>query len=140
MSEKHNMIVIKTTYWLGIVADTLWSIGLLVPGVFGVLTGDAGFNPDIQVRLIMGIGASLMMGWTALLVWAKAKPIERRGVLLLTAVPVVSGMFVVALVGFMGGSSGNAWIVLKTIVLFIAMMASFVLATGLDKQRRRDNV
>jgi hypothetical protein len=49
-------------------------------------------------------------------------------------------MFVVALVGLMGGSSGNAWIILKTIVLFIAMMVSFVLATGLDKQRRRDIV
>ena len=140
MSNKHNMIIIKATYWLGIGADVLWTVGLLLPEVFGVLTGAPGFNPDMQVRLIMGIGASLMMGWTGLLFWAKRKPIERRGVLLLTAVPVVSGLFVVALVGLLGGSSFNAWIVLKTIVLFIAMVLSYVLAAKMDSQKRRNSV
>ena len=33
-----------------------------------------------------------MLGWTYLLVWADRKPLERKGVLLLTAFPVVTGI------------------------------------------------
>jgi hypothetical protein len=40
----------------------------------------------------MGMGASLMLGWTALLLWADRKPLARRGVLLLTVVPVIAGL------------------------------------------------
>lgn len=140
MIEKQRMIIIQTTYWLGIVADAIWSVGLLVPGVFGALTGSPDFTPDLQVRLIMGIGASLMMGWTCLLFWAVRKPIERRSVLLMTAVPVITGLFAVALVGYMGGHYGNAWILMKTTVLFIAMVISFVLAGKMDRQKRRNHV
>ena len=40
----------------------------------------------------MGTSASLMFGWTLLLIWADRKPAERKGVLLLTIVPVISGL------------------------------------------------
>jgi hypothetical protein len=40
----------------------------------------------------MYVGASLMAGWTALLVWADRKPVERRGVILLTVIPILVGM------------------------------------------------
>ena len=33
-----------------------------------------------------------MLGWTFLLIWADRKPLERKGVLLLTAFPVVTGI------------------------------------------------
>jgi len=42
--------------------------------------------------LMIGIGAALMAGWTCLLIWADRKPVERRGVLLLTIVPVIAGL------------------------------------------------
>ena len=64
--QKQRLCVINMTYWLGIGADALWVVGLLVPRVFGLLTGDPDFNPDVQTKLIMGIGASLMAGWTCL--------------------------------------------------------------------------
>jgi len=38
------------------------------------------------------MGASLMLGWTALLLWADRRSVERRSVLILTAFPVVVGL------------------------------------------------
>jgi len=113
---------------LGIAADALWAVALFVPSVFGMLLGNSEFNPDIQVRSIMGIGGSLMTGWTFLLIWAVRKPIERRAVILLTAFPVVFGIFIVTLIGFLEGNISNIWILIKTIILFISMVTSYLLA------------
>ena len=131
----NKMFLIKIAYWLGIAADALWAVALFIPPVFGRLTGNPGFSPDIQTRLIMGIGGSLMTGWTLLLLWAIRKPIERRVVILLTAFPVVFGMFVVTLIGILGGTSSNSWILVKTIVLMISMITSFLLAGKMDKKK-----
>ena len=133
--QKKRLFVIKIAYWLGIGADALWAVGLLVPQVFGILTGNPDFHPDVQTRLIMGIGASLMTGWTCLLVWAVRKPIERRGVILLTAFPVVFGLFIVALIGFFGGNTWNLWILIKTTILIISMVTSYILS-GQNGQKR----
>jgi hypothetical protein len=52
--------------------------------------------PEIAVTpalaYAMRTGASLMVGWTCLLVWASLRPIERRGVVLLTVFPVIAGL------------------------------------------------
>ncbi len=33
-----------------------------------------------------------MLGWTVLLIWADRKPMERKGIILITVIPVISGM------------------------------------------------
>jgi len=38
-----------------------------------------------------------MLGWTFLLIWAERKPVERKGVLLLTVLPVVTGLLLAEL-------------------------------------------
>jgi len=134
-SQKKELFFIKVAYWLGIGADALWAVGLLFPPVFGILTGTPNFDPDLQVRLIMGMGGSLMAGWTLLLLWAVRRPVERRGVILLTAFPVVFGLFMVALVGYLNGNTTNLWLIIKTIVLFISMVTSYILARKIDKER-----
>ena len=133
MNEQKRMFFIKIAYWLGIGADALWAVGLLFPQVFGLLTGNPDFNPDLQTRLILGIGGSLMAGWTLLLLWAVRQPIERRFVILLTAFPVVFGLFVVALIGFMEGNTVNLWILVKNSILFISMVTSYILADRMAK-------
>jgi hypothetical protein len=127
MSEK-KLFLIKCPYWLGIGADALWTVALFFPSVFGLLIGGSDFDPDLQTRLIMGVGGSLMFGWTLLLVWGVQDPIGRKGVSLLTAFPVVFGMFFVSLIGYINGSDGNVWILIKTAVLFIFMIVSYVSA------------
>ncbi len=133
MDFQKKMLFLKTTCLLGIAADALWTVGLLVPGIFGLLTGNIDFDPDLQVRLILGIGASLMMGWTFLLVWLYHKPVERRCVFILTAFPVVLGMLVVSIMGYIDGGKTNIWLIIKTLVLMTTMSTSYVLAGTMAK-------
>ena len=133
--QKKRMFLIKIAYWLGIAADALWAVGLLLPQVFGILTGRPDFNPDLQIRLIMGIGGSLMTGWTLLLLWAVRKPIERRVVILLTAFPVVFGLFIVAIIGVLEGNTFNIWILVKNTILIISMVSSYILASKMDRKK-----
>ncbi len=126
--EKKRMFFIKIAYWFGIGADGLWAVGLLFPFVFGLLIGNSDFTPDFQTRQIMLIAGTLMAGWTFLLIWAVKNPIERRFVILLTAVPGVFGLFLVALNGFIAGNTVLIWILIKNTILMIAMINSYILA------------
>jgi len=120
---------------LGIGADALWAVGLLYPPAFKILINNPDFTPDIQTRLIMGMGGSLMAGWTFLLLWAVNKPIQRRAVILLTAFPIVFGMFIITLIPILNGDSSNIWILFKTTILMISMLISYVLAGKIEKGR-----
>ena len=123
-------------YWLGMAADALWAVALFVPRVFGALTGNPDFDPDLDFRLTMAIGGILMSGWTILLFWAVRDPIERRFVILLTAFPVVFGFSTIALIQVLQGNTFQIWILIKTAVLFASMIASYFLA-GISVHTRR---
>jgi hypothetical protein len=124
--------LIKFPYWLGIAADALWAAALLFPPVFGVLTGVDDFSPDWQMQSVMTIGGVLMAGWTVLLLWAVRRPIERRFVILLTAI-VVAALLVLALVNVLKGNTNEYWILIKCLVLFVAMLTSYSLASRMDR-------
>ena len=123
--------LIKLPYWLGIAADALWAIALFFPAVFGALTGVDDFSPDWQMQSVMAIGGVLMAGWTVLLVWAVQRPVERRFVILLTAL-VVAALFLVALINLLKGNTSEYWILIKCLVLFGAMLTSYSLAGETD--------
>ena len=73
---------LRTSYITGAVADGAVGILMLLPGRMG----------ETEFRYPMGLGASLMFGWAALLLWADRRPLERKGVLLLTIFPVITGL------------------------------------------------
>ena len=50
------------------------------------------------------------------------------------AFPVVVGLFLVALVGFIEGGTFSAWILAKTTILFLTMLTSYGLARGAQQQ------
>ena len=135
MNEQNKMFLIKVPYWIGIGADALWAVGLLFPQIFGILTGRPDFNPDFQTKIIMGMGGSLMTGWTFLLLWAVRKPIERRVVILLTAFPVVFGMFIISLIEVLYGNTFILWVLIKGAVLIISMTNSYILAGKMAKEK-----
>ena len=135
MNAQNRMFFIKFPYWLGTIADALWAVALFFPGVFGMLTSQNDFNPDLQIRLIMGIGGTLMTGWTLLLLWAVRQPVERRAVILITAFPVVFGLLLVAFLGLLGGNTSNIWILIKNTILIISMMISYVLAGKMNQDK-----
>ena len=68
------------------------AVPLLSPRLGGDMLGLAGFQPGPDYRYAIGMTAALMAGWTLLLAGV-IDPISRRATLLLTAVPVVAGLF-----------------------------------------------
>jgi hypothetical protein len=79
---KNKIIWLRISYWVGAIADGIATFRMLFPKIaYGA-----------EYRYALGLGASLMLGWTFLLVWADRKPLERKGVLLLTVFPVITGI------------------------------------------------
>lgn len=126
------MFLIKLPYWLGIIADALWAVALFSPSIFGLLVGNPEFDPDVQIRLIMAIGGTLMTGWTILLIWGVQKPIERRMVALITTFPVILGMFIIGFIGLVSGSESNIWILAKTLILIVLFLTSYIKAASFN--------
>lgn len=83
---------LRFAYWFGAVFDGAMLVPLLFPAAAGAMLGLDRFEPGADYRYAAFLGAALMAGWTALLIWGGQQPVERRGVLLLTAVPVVVGL------------------------------------------------
>lgn len=79
---KNKIIWLRISYWVGAIADGFAALRMLFPKM----------AHGVEYRYALALGASLMIGWTFLLVWADRKPLERKGVLLLTAFPVVTGI------------------------------------------------
>ena len=75
---------------------------------------------ETAFRRPMGLGATMMFGWTALLVWGYRKPLERKGVVLLTVVPVLVGI-----------TATQIWAVLADQLSFQRALPTLIVAVGL---------
>ena len=73
---------LRASYIAGAIADGLVGVLMLMPSRMG----------EAEFRYPMGLGAALMFGWSGLLLWANRKPVDRKGVLLLTIFPVITGL------------------------------------------------
>jgi hypothetical protein len=85
---------LRLSYWAGAILDALATLSMLSPDLFAATNRLPDFHPGADYRYAMGMGASLMLGWTALLLWADRKPLERKDVVAITLVPVVLGLVV----------------------------------------------
>ena len=83
---------LRISYWAGAILDVLAALSMLIPGLFAFSSRLPDFRPGPDYRYATGMGASLMLGWTVLLLWADRRPLERKGVLLITLFPVVAGL------------------------------------------------
>ena len=86
-----KILWLRISYWVGAIVDGLAALQMLFPKLY-TLTSDTGFTPSAEFGYAMRSGAPLMVGWTVLLIWADRRPVERKGVLLITVIPVVIGM------------------------------------------------
>ena len=84
--------MLRISFLVGAVTDGLAIIPMVFPRIGSALFGTDSSKLGAEYRYAMGIGASLMAGWTTLLVWGAMNPIERRDILILTLVPVVAGI------------------------------------------------
>jgi hypothetical protein len=88
MNSEHGVCVLKTVFLIGAIAD-----GVIAIEWFLISLGlvDLPVHPSFFVgsgqdfRFALSSGGLFMMGWAFLLYWGSLRPIERRGILLLTA-------------------------------------------------------
>ena len=88
--------------WIGAAVDALAVVALLSPTMSRQMLG-VDVPATAELLYAMRTGAALMLGWTLLLVWAALRPLERRGVVLLTVLPVILGLMATELVAVRGG-------------------------------------
>ncbi len=116
-----RVLWLRACYWFGAIVDGAMVVPMLAPSIAGPLFGIENFSPGVDYRYAMMIGASLMLGWTALLIWADRRPIERKAVLLLTAFPVVlglavAGVYAVAVGLITAGRMAPTWMIQAVIL------------------------
>ena len=92
----------KKMFIIGAVLDGLVAVVMLTPSLEALAWGFEEPVLDPGFRFAMTFGAALMVGWTALLVWAAGKPAERRAVAPLTMLVVV-GLMLAEILGMASG-------------------------------------
>jgi hypothetical protein len=123
--RNRGLHLLRVAYWVGAVFDAAMLPPMLHPPLGGAMFGIADFHPGPEYRYAMYVGAALMAGWTALLLWADRKPVERRGVILLTIIPVIAGMIAASLYSVASGlvTAGG---ILPILVLQVSLTAFFL--------------
>ena len=136
---KTAIILLRFCYWLGAILDARAAINLTVlhfremPA--GILAQQTSHSLGLQALWASGDASALMWGWTALLIWADRKPLERRSVLLLTAFPVILLLIVQRIQLWRGGwvdfSQSSFWffflIALGSVFAFSYIFASLAI-------------
>jgi predicted neutral ceramidase superfamily lipid hydrolase len=84
--------LVRAAFFVGAVTDGLAIIPMVSRRVGQALFGRSPSQDDSAYRFAMRMGASLMAGWTVLLLWGAADPLSRRDLLLLTVFPVIFGI------------------------------------------------
>jgi hypothetical protein len=81
--KNKTLLYIHFVYWAGIIIDLLEALKGMTGFYKAVYLGQAD-----SVALVQG-GGKIVLAWTLLLIWADRKPIERRAVLLFTAIIII---------------------------------------------------
>ena len=126
--------LLRLSYWIGAFADLIVGIAMVYPKFLALALRLEEPPLAIETRCALGIGASMMFGWTVLLLWADRKPFERKGVLVLTVV-VILGLALTIIYGFLGGyiplaSAVSVW-VFQTFLIVLFLFA-YSLATKVN--------
>ena len=138
---KWKMVTIRSAYWTGFIFDLfsamLSLVYMLAPNetfinrIFGwPLISDMPF-------LVFITECALMFGWTTLLLWGNQKPIERKGVLLLTIFPVLTMILSFNIIAIVQGNIywSTTRIIIPAIALVIVIIG-YILAYQISKQNK----
>jgi hypothetical protein len=113
--------VLRVAFLIGATTDALAILPMLVPPLAYLLWGFEDVSGTY--KFAMGYGASLMLGWTALLIWAYQKPVERKAVAALTVL-VIWGLILTEITAVLSGSLA-AWRMLPTWCLQAILIGLF---------------
>ena len=123
----------KKMFIIGAILDGLVAVVMLAPSLEALAWGFDEPVLDPGYRFAMTFGAALMVGWTALLVWAAAKPVERRLVAPLTML-VVAGLMSAEVLGMASGflPASRVWALLG---VQLALLVGLALAYRAASER-----
>ncbi|MBD3377466.1 hypothetical protein GF406_20730 [candidate division KSB1 bacterium] len=123
-------------------------IGVIINSVYGAGLLYEFFDPQSNdaFREVIISAIALEFGWAALLLWALLSPIERRHVLLFTAIPMVTGNVLCSMLQALKTDSSGAIVTVNSLAglafagLFIlayfsAKSADLTSLSGMDKKR-----
>ena len=131
MQERETQLL-RWAFLAGAITDALALVPMLSPEVATLLWGFADVSGSY--RFVMGYGASLMLGWTVLLLWAHQQPLERRFVAALTVL-VIYGLVLAEVVAVVSGAL-PAWRMLLTWFLQAVLLTLFASAYHYQTLRR----
>lgn len=116
--------LLRGAFLLGAITDAGALVPMLFPSAARLLWGMEATSG--AYRFAMGYGASLMFGWTLLLLWAYRRPLERQVVAALT-VFVVYGLVATEVVAVWAGDIA-LWRMLPTWCLQAILVSLFATA------------
>ena len=126
--------LLRMSYRVGIMADALAAMMMLSQAIFGQQSPLTHYTPELPYRYAMGMGGSLMVGWTLLLIWADRDPVARRGVLPITVI-VILGMLASGLSASLAGFtklSSLLPVLLIECALMVLFSVSYLLSRSHD--------
>ncbi len=101
MIRKH-VVFLRISYWIGAILDAKAALIMLfpnlIPQVYVAIGGDPGAIDSVEAESFRMLASVMVFAWTCLLIWADRKPLERKGVLLLTMIPVLPGILATRLI------------------------------------------
>ncbi|PKN88515.1 MAG: hypothetical protein CVU51_04025 [Deltaproteobacteria bacterium HGW-Deltaproteobacteria-1] len=124
--------VLRAAFLVGAVTDALAILPMIAPPLANILWGFEDVSGAYQFA--MGYGASLMLGWTVLLIWAYQKPMERKVVAALTVL-VIYGLVLTEVMAVLSGHLA-VWRILPTWFLQTILLCLFAGGFHYDKLRQ----
>jgi len=95
-------VFVKTAYWIAAAVDGFVALGMVFPKLLQPALRVAAVPSSVETRYALYVAASLMFGWTLLLIWGSAEPVARRTILLLT-LAAIAGLALSTLYGYRNG-------------------------------------
>ena len=92
--------LLRTAFLAGAITDAAALVPMVVPGAAKLFWGFD--DPTGSYQFAIGYAASLMLGWTALLLWAYHRPLERQAVAALTVL-VIYGLVLTEVIAVLSG-------------------------------------
>ena len=129
-----KQFLIKMPYWIGIFLDAIIGQLFLIPNFYFKTIGH-GRELDLVGQLNTSIGGLFIFSWTFLLIWALKKPIERRFVGLLTAIPVLLGLVIINTISYLNGNMLGLLFMIKLSVVLLLFLYSYYLADKMTKEK-----
>lgn len=132
MTDRQTRLL-RAAFLVGALTDALAVIPMLSPAMAQLILGFDDVSEPYMFA--MGYAASLMIGWTALLLWAYRKPVERAFVAVLTML-VIAGLVATEIVTVLFGAL-SASRMIPTWILQAILLGLFSCAYFYPSPKRR---